>query len=456
MAAVAILGIMAALVLLGSAALLIGKATVPSRFTLNGEIRAADARQQVILPKYARISTMLVHEGDRVDAGDILFLLDEVTLRQKFAALNRQRVALRLRRECLLVGDVPTGNMSADQITATSGGVETGESFIGNREGNNIAAEMPEISALTETADKAIPASDLMPEPDPGPDLRFAFLAARKSCALTTARIADDAMQRQTDIDRMGEQVRIIERRINLLARRARDGDSPLQSRLGHVTAGLSLKLTKSLLEGDIARLEKAARDAENVRQSDNLQAAHALSDDIDALSLALSQLQVLMDNPEIRAPSTGEIYRIRQTGNAVFEQDAPVIELSATHEGPYAVTAMVPGELLTALDTERRVLIRIVGLGAETRPLSGRLDTGTPPRPTGDGNFLISVKLTEGSQSDLKNRHEFKALRSVGAGAELRIEGQRQRLDGALADRLRRALPRPFIADALPRVNDA
>ncbi len=455
MAAMVILGIMAALVLLGSAALLIRKATVPSRFSLNGEIRAADARQQVILPKYARISTMLVHEGDRVDAGDILFLLDEATLRQKFAALNRQRVALRLRRECLLVGDVPTGNISVEQITAASEDMETGESLIGSRAGNDTSAEFSDNPARTETADSAIPAWDMMAEPHPGPDLRFAFLAARKSCALMTARIADDAAQRQTDIDRMGGQVRIIERRINLLARRARDGDSPLQTRLGHVTAGLSLKLTKSLLEGDIARLEKAARDAESTRQSENLQAAHALSSDIDALSLALSQLQVLMDNPEIRAPSTGEIYRIRQTGNAVFEQDAPVIELSASHEGPYAVTAMVPGDLLTALDTERRVLIRIVGLGAETRPLSGRLDTETPPRPTGDGNFLINVTLTQESQSDLINRHEFKALRSVGAGAELRIEGQRQRLDEALGDRLRRALPRPFVTAALPRVND-
>lgn len=297
------------------------------------------------------IAEIRVNEGDQVQAGQPLLLLDQTS-----ALANKRELMLRrVRLETI-----------AARLQAVYAGTESVElsDYVAQLRGD------PEIDAMVE-------------------EQLVNFVGSRAKFDSDIALLTSNIHAAQARREGLEEQLTALERQVTLLEE-DHDARTQLMER-GLVRRSEVNALRRALAEadGEAARLRSMIRETTELTQKAQLQITQARNEDrqqaLDEMQVVESELdsireqslkaQDILERSEILSPVTGTVVRLHyHTIGGVIEAGKPIIEI-LPDDVPLIIEAQVPRTDVDSLTVGHPASVRLTSLNQRTTPvLIGRL----------------------------------------------------------------------------------
>lgn len=353
-------------------------APINSAVIAPGRISVEDNRKSVQHLEGGVIKEILVKEGNRVDAGDILVRLDETVPKANVALLTEQ-LAERIARQARLLAE-------RDDMT-----------------------EIPSDSRAFALAPPDLDYSSNL-------EGQIRLFAARTLTKTTQISLLEErAIQQQTRIDGADTQLRSLKAQARLIADEL-DGVKKLNAEgFAPMTRVRELEREKEAISGRQGQLVAAIAESrsaiseaklqiEQLKQKsreDAIKESEDLEVEIASLIERRTAAMVALDRTEIKAPESGVVLGLNvHTVGGVIEPGAPVMEIVPQSSG-LMITAQISPRDVDKVQTGQDAVIRFSAFNARTTPeAAGKVrqvsaDNFTD-KATGQAYYLVLIDLPD------------------------------------------------------------
>jgi len=378
------LGLFALLLLVGGFGTWANLTTIAGAVISNGQIEVDQNRQIVQHPDGGVVAEILVHDGDRVAAGDPLIRLDGELLRSELAIVESQFFELQARR----------GRLEAERADATE------ISF--PAEISAAAKANPEVAKLVEGQ-------------------RDLFKVRRETLQKSLSQIDERRAQTQAQISGIDAQITALATQSDLIGRELTDQRGLLAKGLAQASRVLALEREAASLlgqSGDLVAQRAQAEgrltelELENLRlTSQRREEAETQLRDIGYQELNLAErrrsLAGQIDRLELRAPVSGVVYAMTvTTPRAVIRAADPVLYL-IPQDRPLVIAAKIATINIDEVSIGQPVTLRFSAFSSRTTPeLFGQVTKVSADSFTDEATraqyYRAEVMLNEGELTKL------------------------------------------------------
>lgn len=322
---------------------------VQERKSFEGVLRPVASPVGLALPKHAPLKQILVSEGEIVRRGQTLALLNEVALLNRQTEIARQLSEYRLLRACL----------SPRYSSSFVDGLQT------------VLA-------------------------DDDAETRQRLLLVGQDCALRDAAAEALTAAGQSDVEVLGERIRLLGNRISVFVEQQNQGEPGVTDR---ASAAIETLLEKNALEADLRDARQTLTAQTLARAEIRRKEALALTTKISALMEEQQRLDSLIANPRLTAPANGVVSRVRDPGEGhVALHDVRIFEIARAGAGRFSLAISVPPDQISRLRDGARVDVRLVGQ-PNVAPLGGTIDLERPQQsplgtraPAAAGTVMVNL----------------------------------------------------------------
>lgn len=379
-----ILGFVALLALLGGFGTWAVLTQIAGAVVASGQIEVERNRQVVQHPDGGVVKDLLVEEGDRVEADQVMLILDKDQMESELAIVEGQLYELMARRGRLVAERDGTDRPIFPPLAL------------------EVAAQNPDVAELLEGQRR--------------------LLAARRDAQIQAEKqLRERSAQITSQIAGMEAQLVAFTLQLNLIAQELETQQQLLDKGLSQVAKVLSLQRESARLEGEIGELTAAkaqarGRTAEveleilNLTVAARQEAITGLRDqqyrELELLERRRALKQKL-DQLQIRAPVTGIVYGLQVTGpGSVITPAEPLLNI-VPEDRPLVIGAQVAPIHVDALHLGQDVLLRFPAFDQRTTPeLEGTLTRISADafrdESSGATYFQVEIRLNEGEAEKL------------------------------------------------------
>ena len=374
-----LVGLVALVVLLGGFGTWAFTSRIASAIVAPGAIEVEQNRQVVQHLDGGVVSAILVKEGDRVEAGQVLVRLDPERLQTELTIVESQLFELMARRGRLEAERDGSAVVTfADGlVTAATGSAEVGEILESNRtlfaqRRENLEASLDQMRKRGGQIESLIG----------GLDAQLTALATQ------TRLVADELANQMTLRDKGLAQAATI---LNLEREKAQ-----IEGQVGEIVA------TKAQYEGRITENELEVLRTEAQWRED---AIAALSEQ-EGRELELAErrraLREQLDRLDIRAPVAGAIHALQIYGERAVLQPAQTVLFIVPQDRPLIIGAQVEPIHVDEIHLGQDVVLRFPAFDRRQTPeLTGRIVTISPDalqdERTGRSFYRVRIELSPG-----------------------------------------------------------
>lgn len=352
-----ILGMVTLLLLFGGFGLWAWTARIAGAVVAAGQVEVEQRRQVVQHPDGGVVAEILIHDGEKVSAGQVLVRLDGTLLATELAIVEGQYFEILARR-----GRLEAERADLKQITFPEELVST-------------AADRPELKALMQGQESL-------------------FRARLDTLDQSLGQLAKQAEQVQSQIGGIDAQSQALQKQRDFIAQELRDQRSLLEKGLAQAPRVLALEREAARLDGllgetiatraravtqlseiDLSRLEKTATHRE---------AAETELRDLGYRELELAErrrgLVEQIARLEIRAPVGGVVQELQvTTPRAVIRAADPILYI-IPQDRPLVVAAHVAPINIDEVHPGQQVVLRFSSFSSRTTPeIDGTLSRVSP-----------------------------------------------------------------------------
>ncbi|QFU10044.1 Type I secretion system membrane fusion protein PrsE [Rhodobacteraceae bacterium THAF1] len=319
---------------------------------VSGQIEVDQNRQIVQHPDGGVVEQVLVREGDTVEAGDLLVVLDTKLLDSQLTAARAQLNELRARRA-------------------------------------RLEAEQADSEAIT-FPDDLLALADLEPEvADLVTGQRDLFEARRETAKMTLGQLERRRAQIDRQIDGLGAQEESLREQVSLIGEELESQQTLLDRGLAQASRVLSLRREAARLQGQIGELIAGRAEAgERISEIDNQVLVYTVQRREQAITelrdLRVRQTEIAervaglaeqRARTAITAPVGGVVYDMSVFGpQAVVTPAAPVLYI-VPQDRALVIQARVPPIHIDQVSEGQEVILRFPAFDARTTPeLSGQV----------------------------------------------------------------------------------
>jgi len=330
----------------------VGIGSISSELSFAGQVRAAE-HLAVMSRVPGMVDEVFVDTGDFVNAGDVLFTMDAVDLRNNINSLAAQLETAEAAVNAARTGvNLAGGSAVQTQILQASGGVAQAETAVAQSETNVEQAALG-LSHAQNTYDTARQSHD-------------------DTAALFAAGVATRMQMDQAEMGLSNAQIAL---------EQATNNHSIAQLGLSQAQTGLQqARQSYSIISADVP--------AENIRRAqDGLAQAIAQR---DSLLVNLQAAQERMDDAAIRSPISGVIGSRGVEPNTMLGQGmAPFTVVSAD---TVRVSVEVTEVIINSIEVGQEAAVRISA--ASDEPFTGTVSTVSPAANEMTSTFTVEISV--------------------------------------------------------------
>ncbi|WP_286134739.1 HlyD family type I secretion periplasmic adaptor subunit [Neptunicoccus cionae] len=313
------MGMLAVAVLVGVLGIWGSFATISGAVISSGMIQVESLRQVVQHPQGGVVGEILVKEGDRVEAGDVLIRFDDTLLRSELSTVNGQLNEILSRRARLIAERDDAETLSFDPELL------------------ELAKTSPDVKALIEGQARL-------------------FEARRESLDKQVEQLNERKQQIKLQIRGVEAQLESSKLQVELITKELIDQQGLLAKGLAQASRVLSLEREAARLKGTIGELESsAARGGAQIVETDiqilqlsNQRREEAIStlrdlsySEIEMLERKLS-LQETLSRMDVRAPMSGVIHGLTVHAIRSVVRPADAILYVVPTDSPLVITTRI------------------------------------------------------------------------------------------------------------------
>ncbi|GGA16973.1 HlyD family type I secretion periplasmic adaptor subunit [Neptunicoccus cionae] len=313
------LGMLAVAVLVGVLGVWGSFATISGAVISSGMIQVESLRQVVQHPQGGVVGQIMVKEGDRVEAGDVLIRFDDTLLRSELSTVNGQLNEIQSRRARLIAerDDAETLTFDPDLL--------------------EVAKTSPDVTALIEGQSRL-------------------FEARRESLDKQVEQLNERKQQIKLQIRGVEAQLESSKQQVELITKELIDQQGLLAKGLAQASRVLSLEREAARLKGSIGELESsAARGGAQIVETDiqilqlrNQRREEAIStlrdlsySEIEMMERKLS-LRETLSRMDVRAPMSGVIHGLTVHAIRSVVRPADAILYVVPTDSPLVITTRI------------------------------------------------------------------------------------------------------------------
>lgn len=284
-------GYLSLAVLLGVIGVWSVQARIAGAVIASGMIQVENNRQIIQHPQGGVVGQLLVRDGDRVQAGDVVLRLDDTLLRSELAIITAQLNEIRARK----------GRLSAERDDASE--IEF------DAETLKLAAEDPEVASLIEGQTRLFKTRLIALEQETE-QLENQIAQTRDQIAGAEAQLLASQGQTELIVSELKDAQTLLEKGLAQASRVSalRREEARLNGAIGQYTAGVAQ------LKGDIARLNIQKLRLRTLRREEAISTLRDLQFQENELIERQLSARDTLSKMEVRSPVSGVIY-----GNTVF-----------------------------------------------------------------------------------------------------------------------------------------
>nr|WP_069299039.1 HlyD family type I secretion periplasmic adaptor subunit [Neptunicoccus sediminis] len=313
------LGMLAVAVLIGVLGIWGSFATISGAVISSGMIQVESLRQVVQHPQGGVVGEILVKEGDRVEAGDVLIRFDDTLLRSELATVNGQLNEILSRRARLIAERDNAEKLSFDPELL------------------EVAKTSADVRALIEGQSRL-------------------FEARRESLDQQVEQLNERKQQIKLQIRGVEAQLASSKEQVALITKELIDQQGLLEKGLAQASRVLSLEREAARLKGSIGELESAAArggaqivetdiqilQLRNQRREEAISTLRDLSySEIEMLERKLS-LRETLSRMDVRAPMSGVIHGLTVHAIRSVVRPADAILYVVPTDSPLVITTRI------------------------------------------------------------------------------------------------------------------
>ncbi|MSU90499.1 HlyD family type I secretion periplasmic adaptor subunit [Rhodobacteraceae bacterium 2CG4] len=313
----------------------------------SGMVQVEGNRQAVQHSEGGLVGEILVRDGDRVQAGDVLLRLDDKLMRSDLAVIEGQLFELLARKSRL----------------------------IAERDGAEDVAFSDELVEVAETRDE-------IPELMEGQ--RQLFRARRETVDKQTSQLRERIVQTENQVVGIEAQIAALATQRDLIAEELEDQQSLLDRGLTQQSKVLSLRRESARLEGELGELQSRAAQSKGQISETELEILRLQA---DMREQAISQLRDLEYNEielrerrrstletlsrlEVRAPATGLVYSRQVNTVGAVVKPADVLMYIVPQEQPLVITSRIPTIHRDQVNAGQPATLRFPAFDQRTTPV--------------------------------------------------------------------------------------
>lgn len=313
------LGMLAVAVLVGVLGIWGSFATISGAVISSGMIQVESLRQVVQHPQGGVVGEIMVKEGDRVEAGDVLIRFDDTMLRSELATVNGQLNEILSRRARLIAERDDADTLSFDPELL------------------DVAKTSPDVKALIDGQSRL-------------------FEARRESLDKQVEQLNERKQQIKLQIRGVEAQLESSRQQVELITKELVDQQGLLAKGLAQASRVLSLEREAARLKGSIGELESAAArggaqivetdiqilQLRNQRREEAISTLRDLSySEIEMLERKLS-LRETLSRMDVRAPMSGVIHGLTVHAIRSVVRPADAILYVVPTDSPLVITTRI------------------------------------------------------------------------------------------------------------------
>ena len=313
------LGMLAVAVLVGVLGIWGSFATISGAVISSGMIQVESLRQVVQHPQGGVVGEIMVKEGDRVEAGDVLIRFDDTMLRSELATVNGQLNEILSRRARLIAERDDADTLSFDPELL------------------DVAKTSPDVKALIDGQARL-------------------FEARRESLDKQVEQLNERKQQIRLQIRGVEAQLESSRQQVELITKELVDQQGLLAKGLAQASRVLSLEREAARLKGSIGELESAAArggaqivetdiqilQLRNQRREEAISTLRDLSySEIEMLERKLS-LRETLSRMDVRAPMSGVIHGLTVHAIRSVVRPADAILYVVPTDSPLVITTRI------------------------------------------------------------------------------------------------------------------
>ena len=340
------LGLLALAVLVGGFGGWAAVSQIAGAIVGSGQVEVDQNRQIIQHPDGGVVSELLVKEGDRVEAGQILIRLDPALLASQLSIVESQLFELKARR-----GRLRAERAQADTVTFDDDLLAA-------------AAERDEVAELVEGQ-------------------RQLFTARRVTAAKEQEQLRNQIEQIQSQIRGIEAQRVALDDQLALIQEEMTDQQSLLDRGLAQASRVLALRREAAGLAGELGELDASLGSAaERITeielailklQTDRQEQAITETRDLQYTELELAEqrlsLREQLSRLDLRAPVSGVVYGLEIfTTRAVVQAAEPVMYI-VPQDRPLVITARIEPIHVDQVFAGQEVVLRFPTFSARTTP---------------------------------------------------------------------------------------
>lgn len=319
-----------------------------------------------------------VRNGQKVRAGDVLVVVDDVRSDAELSLLEDQQLGERVRNLRATAETTLARDFSVDKLLPSGGSASAG-----SRMAEHVARERAQFAARRRTLDEQLDA------------LQLQMSAARAQSAALDGQIESlrESGRLATEELRLNEKLvadgYIAKARLLPLQR----ADAEARSRLGEVRGELALARQR------YAELQARMADARNRYQQAATEELKLSSARLQELEQRLRPSKDQVDRQAIRSPVDGVVMALRvSAAGEVLAAGAPILDVVPSNE-MLVVEARIRPQDISHVHADAQAKVRLAAYDARTTPLlSGRVTFVSPDRvtnsETGESWFAATVEV--------------------------------------------------------------
>lgn len=313
----------------------------------SGMVQVEGNRQAVQHSEGGLVGEILVKDGDRVEAGDVVLRLDDKLLRSDLAVIEGQLHEL-LARKSRLIAE----RDAAETVTFSS-------------ELTSVVDTMPEVNDLMEGQ-------------------RQLFRARRETLDKQASQLRERIVQTENQVQGIESQIAALATQRDLIAEELDDQQSLLDRGLTQQSKVLALRRESARLEGELGELQARAAQSKGQISETELeilrleadmreQAITRLRDleynEIELRERRRSTLEVL-SRLDVRAPVTGLVYSRQVNTVGAVVRPADVLMYIVPQEQPLVITSRIPTIHRDLVNAGQPATLRFPAFDQRTTPV--------------------------------------------------------------------------------------
>ncbi len=379
-----LLGFLALLALVGGLGTWSVTTQIASAIVAPGAIETEQNRQVVQHPDGGKVAAIEVHEGDMVEAGQVLIQLDPQRLQSALAITESQIYDLAARR-----GRLEAERNGADQIAFGTDLLEAAKSN-------------PEVADILATNQSL-------------------FAQRRDNLAASIAQLEKRKDQIASQIDGLSAQLDAQQEQVALIEVELANQQSLLDKGLTQSSTVLTLKRQKAQLAGSVGDIiARKAQSAERITeielqilqlQSQRQEEASSLLSDQEGKELQLAEnrrsLLEQLDRLDIRAPLAGAVHDMQVFSVGAVIRSAETVLAIVPQDQPLIIGAQVPIIHIDQVHVGQSVRLRFPAFSSRTTPeLFGHVISVSPDAlhdpNTGRSYYRARIEIDENEIANL------------------------------------------------------